>query len=167
VTDVADLPTIDAFIGLGANLGDARATLRVATWELEDLPSTTVHGVSAHYRTAPVDAVGPDFINAVVWLKTGLAPDALLAALQRIELKHGRERPHRNAPRTLDLDLLLYGDATLATPALTVPHPRLHQRAFALAPLAELAPDVVIAGHGAVRELLQLLTDQSIERLAP
>ena len=164
---MSDLPIIDAFIGLGANLGDARATLRAAASELEDLPSTTVHGVSSHYRTAPVDALGPDYVNAVAWLRTQLAPDALLAELQRIELRHGRERPHRNAPRTLDLDLLLYGDAVIDTPTLTVPHPRLHQRAFALAPLLELAPDAVIAGQGPLRGLLQRLADQPVERLGP
>lgn len=156
----------DAFIGLGANLGDARATLRIAAWELEDLPGTKLRGVSSHYRTAPVDAVGPDFVNAVAWLETELDAVALLAELQRIELRHGRERPYRNAPRTLDLDLLLHGDASIATPTLTVPHPRLPQRAFALVPLAELAPDAVIPGQGTARELLRQCEGQAIERLA-
>lgn len=154
-----------AYVGLGANLGDAVAALDDAVVRLAALPGTRVAGRSSTYRTAPVDATGPDYLNAVVALQTDLAPDALLAALHAIEQAHGRERPYRNAPRTLDLDLLLHGDTRVASATLTLPHPRLHQRAFVLAPLAELAPDLDVPGHGAVRELLPHVADQRIERL--
>lgn len=165
VTEV-DRPLLQrACIGLGANLGDARATLELAVAALAALPSSQLHACSGHYRSAPVDAAGPDFINAVVLLDTDLAPLALLAELQAIELAHGRERPYRNAPRTLDLDLLLYGDALIALPTLQVPHPRGHQRAFVLVPLAEIAPGLVWPGCGAVEDLLTALPDQPIERL--
>jgi 2-amino-4-hydroxy-6-hydroxymethyldihydropteridine diphosphokinase len=100
-----------------------------------------------------------------VWLDTRLSPLALLAELQRIEHEHGRERPYRNAPRTLDLDLLFYGDERIALPELTVPHPRLHERAFVLRPLAELAPDLVVPDHGAVSTLLTMVADQRIDKL--
>jgi 2-amino-4-hydroxy-6-hydroxymethyldihydropteridine diphosphokinase len=123
--------------------------------------------VSSIYRTAPVDALGPDFLNAVAVLETRLAPDELLTELQRVEAMHGRERPYRNAPRTLDLDLLLYGDATLVSPRLTVPHPRLHERAFALVPLAEVAPaDLMIPGRGGLRQLLIDVAGQRIQKEA-
>ena len=154
-----------AYIGLGANLGDPRAALREAIEALAALPDTSLCASSSLYRTAPVDAVGPDFLNAVVHLETRLAPHALLAALQRIEQVHGRERPYRNAPRTLDLDLLLYGDQSIDSPTLTVPHPRLHERAFVLLPLAEIAPALVVPGRGTVAELLVPLPGQRIDRL--
>jgi 2-amino-4-hydroxy-6-hydroxymethyldihydropteridine diphosphokinase len=154
-----------ACIGLGANLGDARATLHMAVAALAALPESQLFASSAHYRSAPVDAVGPDFVNAVVLLDTRLTPLALLAALQAIELQHGRERPYRHAPRTLDLDLLLYGDARIELPTLQVPHPRGHQRAFVLAPLAELVPDLVWPQQGPVVRLLAALPDQPVERL--
>jgi len=114
-----------------------------------------------------VDAAGPEFVNAVALVDTELPAPALLAELQRIEAAHGRERPYRNAPRTLDLDLLLYGDERIDTPQLTVPHPRLHQRAFVLRPLADVAPQAVIPGHGRAAELLSGVADQHIERIAP
>jgi 2-amino-4-hydroxy-6-hydroxymethyldihydropteridine diphosphokinase len=154
-----------AYVGLGANLGDPGETLREALAALAALPDSSVQACSSFYRTAPVDATGPDFLNAVVRLETRLAPQALLAALQRIEQAHGRQRPYRNAPRTLDLDLLLYGDACIATPTLTVPHPRLHERAFVLRPLAEIAPALNVPGHGSVAELLAPLAGQRIDRL--
>ena len=132
---------VSAWIGLGANLGDRLATLRPALSAMGALPGTRVQGVSSLYGSAPVDAGGPDYLNAVAQVQTTLAPHALLAQLQAIELAAGRERPYRNAPRTLDLDILLYGDEVIDTPTLTVPHPRLHERAFVLRPLAELAPD--------------------------
>jgi 2-amino-4-hydroxy-6-hydroxymethyldihydropteridine diphosphokinase len=132
-----------AFIALGANLGDAAATVRSAFSALAALPQTTLLRQSSLYRTAPVDSSGPDYINAVAEIATTLAPLALLHALQAIELAAGRERPYRNAPRTLDLDLLLYGDATLDLPELTVPHPRMGERAFVQVPLAEIAPQRV------------------------
>jgi 2-amino-4-hydroxy-6-hydroxymethyldihydropteridine diphosphokinase len=155
-----------ASVGLGANLGDAAATLRAALSELAQLPDTTLQTVSHVYRSAPIDAGGPDFLNAVALLSTGLAPQALLSGLQRIERRHGRERPYLNAPRTLDLDLLLYGDECIATPTLSVPHPRMHERAFVLVPLAEVAPQAVIPGRGPVSEWLPRVAAQRIERLS-
>jgi len=135
-------PTL-TWIGLGANLGDARSALRTAVQALDALAQVQVLRVSSLYRSAPVDAEGPDFLNAVALASTTLAPLAVLYALQALEQAAGRERPWRNAPRTLDLDVLLYGDARLDTPELTVPHPRMHERAFVLLPLAELAPERV------------------------
>jgi 2-amino-4-hydroxy-6-hydroxymethyldihydropteridine diphosphokinase len=163
---VATAPVL-AYVGLGANLGDPAAALKAAQESLAALPQTLLHQVSSIYRTAPIDALGPDFLNAVAVLETLLAPDELLTELQRIETEHGRERPYRNAPRTLDLDLLLYGDVSLASPRLTVPHPRLHERAFALMPLAEVAPaDLVIPGRGTLRQLLTDVAGQRIRKEA-
>lgn len=157
--------TVDAFIGLGANVGGARATLDAAFNALEALPDSELVQRSSIYRTAPIDSSGPDYLNAVVKLRTGLGAHALLAQLQSIERSHGRERPYRNAPRTLDLDLLLYGDQRIDTPTLVVPHPRAHERAFVLAPLAELAPQLAIAGRGPVAELLAAAGAQRVARL--
>ncbi len=131
------------------------------------LPQTRRLRCSSVYRSAPVESSGPDYFNAVVGLRTHLAPHELLAHLQAIELQHGRERPYRNAPRTLDLDLLLYGDQTLTTPTLTVPHPRLHERAFVLVPLAEIAPDIRVPGHASLGQLLQRVAGQRIEKAVP
>jgi 2-amino-4-hydroxy-6-hydroxymethyldihydropteridine diphosphokinase len=158
------------YIGLGANLGNSRATLDAACAELAALPACRWVARSSHYRSAPVDTHGPDFLNAVVALDcsldTGDGPLRVLHALQSIERGHGRERPYRYAPRTLDLDLLLYGRVVLNTSELTLPHPRLHQRAFVLRPLLELAPDLVLPGIGAARDCLPALAEQTIERLA-
>lgn len=154
-----------AFVALGANLGNARATLDAAFGALALLPATHLRAASSLYRTAPVDSSGPDYLNAVVVLDTRLAPRTLLRELQRVERAHGRDRPYRNAPRTLDLDLLLYGLRTIETSALTVPHPRLHERAFVLQPLAEVAPQVVIPGRGPVAALLRNIAGQRIDRL--
>jgi 2-amino-4-hydroxy-6-hydroxymethyldihydropteridine diphosphokinase len=156
-----------AFVGLGANLGDARATLTRALAELAALPGVEALQASPLYRTQPVDAQGPDFINAVAQLRTTLSPLALLAGLQAIEAAHGRERPYRNAPRTLDLDLLLYGEQVIDLPTLAVPHPRMHLRAFVLAPLADLAPDLFIPGRGRVAALLAGLDPQPLSRIDP
>ncbi|MFT3665986.1 2-amino-4-hydroxy-6-hydroxymethyldihydropteridine diphosphokinase [Piscinibacter sp.] len=156
-----------AYVGLGANLGDARAALASAFDALAALPATELLRRSSLWRSAPVDAGGPDYLNAVAELRTALEPLALLHALHAIEQAHGRRRPYRNAPRTLDLDLLLHGGSVLATPELTLPHPRAHERAFVLAPLAELAAQLVIPGHGAVASLLPALAGQRIERLLP
>ena len=150
------------FIGLGANLGDAEATLKAAVAALAALPLTALSACSRIYRSAPVNAQGPDYLNAVAEVATALPPEALLRELQGIEQAHGRERPYRNAPRTLDLDLLLYGDQTIATPELTVPHPRMHQRAFVLLPLQELAPELAIPVHGKLTDLLAAASDQRI-----
>jgi 2-amino-4-hydroxy-6-hydroxymethyldihydropteridine diphosphokinase len=148
-----------AYVAIGANLGDARATARQAMDELAALPGTRVSARSSLYRSAPVDAQGPDFINAVVELETELDPTALLAELQRLESGAGRQRPYRNAPRTLDLDLLRHGDVVMVTAALTLPHPRMAERAFVLVPLAEIAPELVTPAQ------LAQVADQRIERL--
>ena len=158
-------PATAAFIALGANLGDARAALDAAFVALATLPETRLRAASSIYRSAPIDSSGPDYLNAVALLDTALTADALLAELQRIEAGHGRERPYRNAPRTLDLDLLLYGDERIATPALTVPQPRLHERAFVLLPLAEVAPERVVPGRGRVDALVAGVAGQRIDRL--
>ena len=150
---------VAAYVAVGANLGDARQTVENAIDSLGRLPKSRLTARSSLYRTAPVDASGPDFINAVVALETDLAPLELLAHLQRLESAAGRERSYRNAPRTLDLDLLLHGEQVLDTPVLTLPHPRMHQRAFVLVPLAEIAPGLVSA------EQLTAVADQAIERL--
>lgn len=154
------------FIGLGANLGDARATVNAAFEALAALPGTQVVARSSLYRTAPVEAEGPDFVNAVAELRTGLDPEALLRALQAIEARHERQRPYRNAPRTLDLDVLFVGDRSIATPTLTVPHPRLQQRAFVLEPLLELAPGFTHPTLGALAPWRAGTAGQAIERLA-
>ena len=161
----ADEAIVRAYVGLGANLGDLRRTLSEALTELAALPQTSLAAVSSAYRSAPVEAGGPDFLNAVAALDTALAPEALLDALQAIELGHGRERPYVNAPRTLDLDLLVYGDTTVLTPRLSVPHPRLHQRAFVLLPLLELTPNLDAPGIGALERFLPGVADQNITRL--
>lgn len=155
-----------AYIGLGANLGDLALTLRQALQALAALPQSRLVAVSSAYRSAPIEAGGPDYLNAVAALETSLPAQDLLLALQAIELQHGRERPYINAPRTLDLDLLLYGQASIATASLTVPHPRLGQRAFVLHPLLELSPGLSAPGLGTLAALVPAVADQSIERLA-
>lgn len=160
----ATLAPRDAWVGLGANLGDARATLHAACAALALLPGTRLLACSSVYRSAPVDATGPDFLNAVALLDTPLEPDELLAALQHIERMHGRQRPYPNAPRTLDLDLLLHGARQCATPTLTLPHPRLHLRAFVLHPLLELRPDLDVPGLGVLASHLPAVADQRIAR---
>ena len=164
-----------AFVGLGANLGDARATLRDALAALQALAEPGSFAASSLYGSAPVDSSGPDYVNAVARLRTVLAPHALLDALQAIEQRFGRERPYRNAPRTLDLDVLLFGvdgdrgGIRLHDQRLTLPHPRAAERTFVLAPLAELWPRGEIPGAGPVSGLLAAaLRDpaQRVERLA-
>ena len=148
------------FIGLGANLGDARATLRDALIALQSLAAPGSFAASSMYGSAPVDSSGPDYVNAVARLRSALAPHALLDALQAIEQRFGRERPYRNAPRTLDLDVLLFGveghtgGIALSDERLNLPHPRASQRTFVLEPLAELWPDGEIPGAGRVADLL-------------
>jgi 2-amino-4-hydroxy-6-hydroxymethyldihydropteridine diphosphokinase len=154
-----------AYIGLGANLGDARATLQAALQALAGLPGCQLLQVSAVYRSAPVDASGPDFLNAVAALHTTLAPLLLLDALQAIELQFGRLRPYANAPRTLDLDLLLLGDLQLQTPRLILPHPRLHQRAFVLLPLLQITSGLSAPGLGALADWLPATAGQRVDRL--
>lgn len=153
------------FVGLGANLGDPHAALAQALEALAALPRTRLVAASPLYRSSPIDAQGPDFVNAVAELDTTLTPRELLHALQAIEQGHGRQRTHRNAPRTLDLDLLLYGQRLVDEPGLTVPHPRLHQRAFVLVPLADLAPDLVHPQLGSLQALRERVADQAIQLL--
>jgi len=154
-----------AYIGLGANLGDARAQVEDALQRLQALAGCTLMACSHLYRTAPIDAGGDDYVNAVARIATTLDAATLLAALHGIEQAHGRERPYRNAPRTLDLDLLLYGDARINTATLTVPHPRITERAFVLRPLLELAPAIHIPGLGAAQDYAAAVADQRIELL--
>ena len=149
-----------AWVALGGNLGDARQSVQQALQALDALPQTRLEAASSLYRTAPVDASGPDFINAVARLRTSLAPLALLQALQGLEQQAGRERPYRKAPRTLDLDVLLYSGVRQQTPELELPHPRMLQRAFVLVPLAEIDAELVPP------DVLQAVADQAIERLA-
>lgn len=156
---------VQAYIGLGANLGDLPATLQAALAALAALSESRLDAVSAAYRTAPVEAGGPDYLNAVARVETALAPEILLDALQSIEQTHGRQRPYPNAPRTLDLDLLLYGEQQIANARLTVPHPRLAQRAFVLHPLLELAPTLRAPGLGLLSTHLADVAGQRIERL--
>ncbi len=155
-----------AFIALGANLEGPLTQIRNAFAELGELPKTRLIARSSLYRSAPVGNVNqPDFINAVAKLETTLPPRALLAALLEIERRHGRLREFPNAPRTLDLDLLLYGDLIHYEHGLTIPHPRMHQRAFVLSPLHEVAPDCVIPGIGLVDDLLAACAGQQLKRL--
>lgn len=153
---------VRAYVGIGANLGDAAQTVRAAAERLRPLG---LQRLSSLYRSAPVDAAGPDFVNAVAELDCALAPLDLLRALQAIEHDFGRQRPYRNAPRTLDLDLLLHGEERLDGEALTLPHPRLHQRAFVLQPLLELTPELAAPGLGLLADHLPAVADQRLERM--
>lgn len=153
------------YIGIGANLGDARATVESAVERLAQLPATRLVSQSSLFRTAPVDAGGDDYINAVVRIDTTLAPEELLHALQTIEQEFGRERPYRNAPRTLDLDLLLFGQQTIATETLTVPHPRMTQRAFVLIPLLQLDPFIAIPDRGPAHAFVPGVAGQTIQKV--
>lgn len=157
---------ITAYIGLGANQGEPRAQIDQAFAELAALPATRLAARSPLYRSAPLDAPGqPDYVNAVAAVDTDLSAPQLLEALQAIEARHGRERPHRNAPRTLDLDLLLFGETAFASPTLTLPHPRMHERAFVLQPLLDLDPRAEVPGRGSARALLRACAAQRIERI--
>ena len=151
--------SVTAYVALGANLGDARAAVLQAFEALACWPEIQVTGRSALYRTAPHEAQGPDFINAVARINTRLTAPNVLDALQAIEHRAGRVRPYVNAPRSLDLDLLFYGDACIHSPRLTVPHPRWRERAFVLVPLADVWPQRVGP------EDLARVADQAIERL--
>jgi len=155
-----------AYVGIGANLGDPAGQVRDAAAALGRLPGTSLAACSSLYRTAPVGyADQPEFINAVAALDTALAPDALLTELQALESSAGRSRSFANAPRTLDLDVLLYDDLQVETDTLTLPHPRMHERAFVLAPLVEIAPEVRIPGRGAARDWLARAAGQRVEAL--
>ena len=156
-----------AFIALGSNLQQPQQQVTSALHALAELPQTTLLSQSSLYRTAPVGYDDqPDFINAVAKLETTLQPLQLLHAIQRIENQHGRERLFPNAPRVLDLDLLLYNNTVMDTQELTLPHPRMHERAFVLLPLAEIAPELQLPIHGSVTSLALACMDQGIEKIA-
>ena len=150
-----------AFIGLGANLGEAHQTLLKAIETLGRHADIRHLQLSPFYSSAPVQSHGPDYVNAVARLETRLTPYALLDVLQALETRFGRERPYRNAPRTLDLDILLFNNLVQNDPALTLPHPRMHERAFVLQPLKNLAPDMMLA-QGSLNDLLRACADQRI-----
>lgn len=154
-----------AYVGIGSNQAEPRAQVLRAFGELAQLRETRLAARSPLYRSAPVGAPGPEYVNAVAALQTELAPERLLTELQAIEARHGRKRPYPNAPRTLDLDLLLYGEAEIATPALTLPHPRMHERAFVLRPLIDLDAQARVPGRGRARDLLRACAGQDLERL--
>ena len=160
---------VRAYVALGANLGDAEAAVRHAVLALGRLPSTRLQLTSSLYKTAALEtdlageapAGGPDYVNAVAAIDTDLSAPELLDHLQALESQAGRERPYRNAPRTLDLDLLLYGSSRIDSARLTVPHPRMDLRAFVLVPLAEIAPELVSENQ------LKAVVHQAIQRLGP
>ena len=155
-----------AYVGLGANLGEPRRQLQAALLELGALPKTRVTATSSFYRSAPMGYLDqPEFLNAVAELDTALAPGPLLESLQEIENRHGRERSFANAPRTLDLDLLLHGNSVVATPRLTLPHPRMHERAFVLQPLLELDSEISIPGKGKASTFLSASASQKVEKI--
>lgn len=156
-----------AFIGLGSNLEDPRSQLQRAFAELDRLPETRLTARSSLYRSAPLGYPDqPEFVNAVAKIATALTPQALLQGLLQIEHRHGRERTFRNAPRTLDLDVLLYGDVQLHEHGLTIPHPQMHLRAFVLQPLLEIAPNVGIPGIGQAEMAFERCQDQILEVLS-
>lgn len=154
------------FIALGSNLENPVSQIQQAFDELEQLPGICLISHSSLYKSAPVGRLDqPDFINAVAWIETTLAPHDLLNALLGIEHRHGRVRESLNAPRTLDLDILMYDDLEWLNEKLTLPHPRMSQRAFVLKPLMEIAPDCHVPGHGHVAQLLSLCYEQKLEQL--
>lgn len=155
-----------AYVGIGSNLDDPRAHVLRALDELDRLPHSRVVKKSSLFRSAPLGyASQPDFINAVAQLETGLEAERLLAELQEIEARHGRSRSFPNAPRTLDLDLLLFGQSETSTPNLGIPHARMHERAFVLKPLLEISPEVVIPGRGPARAYLDACHNQETEKV--
>lgn len=160
---------ITAYIGLGSNLGDSAAQVRAGMQALRELALTRDVRCSSLYRSAPVGITDqPDFTNAVCACATQLPAQELMQQLLVIERTHGRERSGpKGGPRTLDLDLLLYGDHISDAPSLSLPHPRLHERAFVLYPLAELAPALVVPGRGELRALLRACPPQRLEKLTP
>lgn len=159
------MSTAIAYIGLGANLGDPESTLTGAIKTLENTPGILQVQHSGLYQSDPVNAPGPTYVNAVAKLITTLAPLPLLQTLRALETQHGRERSFRNAPRTLDLDLLLYDQLEFDTPTLIVPHPRMHSRAFVLKPLIELAGEALEIQKIPVSDWLTACTDQFCSKL--
>lgn len=154
------------FIALGSNLGESCNQLRMALADIGQLPGTSLLASSSMYRSAPVGYLDqPDFVNSVAKITTTLTPQKLLTSLLNIERRHGRERDFANAPRTLDLDLLLYDELQIDEPGLTVPHPQMHLRAFVLLPLLEIEPDCAIPAIGQAKLFMQNCTDQILEKL--
>ena len=160
-----------AYIGLGANQGDPHATLTAAIASLSSLEQSQFVAVSPFYSSTPVAAPGPDFVNAVLCLDTALEPYGLLLHLLELEMVFGRKRrgadAKKNAPRSVDLDLLLVGGLIMRSTPLTLPHPRMHERAFVLRPLLDLAPEIAVPGRGGARRLLDMASEQRCERIAP
>jgi len=155
-----------AYIGIGSNLDEPKSHVCLAFEDLARIPGTTVVKRSSLYRSAPVGyADQPDFVNAVAGIETSLPASRLLAELKEIEARHGRHRSFKNAPRPLDLDILLYGDLTMSLAHLTLPHPRMHERAFVLRPLMEISSEIIIPGVGSVKDLLEITKDQKAERI--
>lgn len=154
-----------AYLGLGANLGQAKQTLKDAVVCLAQQVGITIAQKSCLYKTAPLDADGDDYLNAILAIETSLSPHALLALCQQLETHFGRERPYPNAPRTLDIDILLYGDMQISDADLTIPHPRMTGRAFVLVPLVEMAPELEIPGQGRAAQFLAAVADQRIEKI--
>jgi len=160
-----------AFIGLGSNLQNPGSQLQRAITVINELPDTCILDRSSMYRSAPLGCVeqlgwvNPEFINAVIKIETTLSPQSLLQALLDIEYQHGRKRTFRNAPRTLDLDVLLYNDIKMHEHGLTIPHPQMHMRAFVLHPLLEISPETIIPGLGSARLALDNCRDQVFERI--
>lgn len=157
--------TVKAYIGLGANLGNAVDSVRQALDELDCLPQTRLHAQSSLFCTEPIDAEGDDYINAVACIETALSATELLQHLQHAEQAHGRQRSYRNAPRTLDLDILLYGEQCIDDEVLQVPHPRMTQRAFTLIPLLQIDPFICIPGLGPAHQFVPAVAEQAIRKL--
>ena len=153
------------YVGLGANLGDAKTNVQRAIVALGSLPTTRLRAQSSLFRTAPIAAIGNDYVNAVAAIDTKLSAAALLEHLQLLETDFGRTRSFTNAPRLLDLDLLLYGQQTIANTALTVPHPRLTERAFTLIPLLQLDPLITIPGAGPAHQFVPAVANQIIQKI--
>ena len=155
-----------AYVGIGSNLDQPGNHVRLAFEDLDRIPGTGVVKRSSLYRSGPLGyADQPDFVNAVAEIQTSLPASRLLAELKEIEARHGRRRSFRNAPRPLDLDILLYGELTMSLAHLTLPHPRMHERAFVLKPLYEVAPHALIPGVGSVKDCMERTKDQKAERI--
>jgi 2-amino-4-hydroxy-6-hydroxymethyldihydropteridine diphosphokinase len=154
-----------AFIGLGGNIGDTKQLIKDAIVCLAQHPELRILTRSCMYQSAPVDAEGDDYINAVISLETQISPEELLRICQQVELSFGRERPYLNAPRTLDLDVLAYDQIAINNDALTIPHPRMIERSFVLYPLLEIAPDIDLPGFGKLTKYIPNVKHQRIEKV--
>jgi 2-amino-4-hydroxy-6-hydroxymethyldihydropteridine diphosphokinase len=159
------MANVTAYIGIGSNLGDAQGNVQRAILRLNKLPNTRLGGQSSLFRTAPLNATGDDYINAVACIDTQLPAAQLLHELQAVEKDFGRERPYPNAPRTLDLDILLYGQQKIVSDSLVVPHPRLTERAFALVPLLQIDPFITIPGKGPAHHFVPSVAGQIIHKI--